>query len=250
MLRKTIVHVDELPPGMGQAVGQDRLQFARQVARQGIAHLDRRRQLRSTELEHPGQILTRVLAAAKEQGHPVTVACAATTPEVNRPVRWSASAPSPSARASASGPPRFPISSRILTVVSSLCSTSPWAACRINSAKAGATLAATARTMSHWVEAGRGISRCPCRPSRRLNGNPLPYFKSPIMLPAVASYFRLPVSSGRRGGKHLAAQVATQFLQLINRRRQRRLPGDSHHHTRSLFVDDAFTAGGTRVAGR
>ncbi len=86
LLRKTIVHVDELPPGMGQAVGQDRLQFARQVARQGIAHLDRRRQLRSTELEHPGQILTRVLAAAKEQGHPVTVA-RATTPEVNRPVR-------------------------------------------------------------------------------------------------------------------------------------------------------------------
>ena len=81
-------------------------------------------------------------------------------------------------------------------MVSSLCSTSPCAACRINSSNAGARLAATACTMSHWVEAGSGTSRSPCRPSRRLNGSPLPYFKSPIMLPAVASYFLSPASSG------------------------------------------------------
>ena len=30
----------------------------------------------------------------------------------------------------------------------------------------------------------------------RLNGSPLPYFKSPIMLPAVASYFVWPASAG------------------------------------------------------
>ncbi len=102
---------------------------------------------------------------------------------------------------------------------------------------------------SFWsVRIERGISRCPCRPSRRLNGSPLPYFKSPIMLPAVASYFRL-LSSSAPGGKHLAAQVATQFLQLVNLRRQRRLPGNPHQQARCLFVDRAVTAGGTRVAG-
>jgi hypothetical protein len=36
----------------------------------------------------------------------------------------------------------------------------------------------------------------PCRPSRRLNGSPLPYFNNPIMLPAVALYFLGPASSG------------------------------------------------------
>ncbi|HXL18050.1 MAG TPA: transposase, partial [Streptosporangiaceae bacterium] len=44
--------------------------------------------------------------------------------------------------------------------------------------------------LAHCVEAGRGISRYPCRPSRRLNGSPLPYFNSAIMLAAVKSYFR------------------------------------------------------------
>jgi hypothetical protein len=42
-LGKAIVDVHEPPPGMGQAICHDRLQFARQVARQCIAHLDRRR---------------------------------------------------------------------------------------------------------------------------------------------------------------------------------------------------------------
>ena len=69
------------------------------------------------------------------------------------------------------------------------------------------------------------------------------------MLPAVASYFRLARLGGRWGGKHLAAQVAAQLLQLVNRRRQRRLPGDPHQHARGLVVDGALTAGGTRVAG-
>ena len=48
--------------------------------------------------------------------------------------------------------------------------------------------------MSHCVEAGRGISRFRCRPSRRLNGRPLPYFKRAIMLAALASYFRVPAA--------------------------------------------------------
>jgi hypothetical protein len=42
-LGESIVDIDEPPPGMGQAMRQDRLQLARQVAREGIAHLDRRK---------------------------------------------------------------------------------------------------------------------------------------------------------------------------------------------------------------
>ena len=66
--------------------------------------------------------------------------------------------------------------------------------------------------MSHWVEAGSGTPRSPCRPSRRLNGIPLPYFSSPIMLPAVASYFRSPAPSGAIRGEDLAAQVTAELL--------------------------------------
>ena len=73
-LGKAIVDVDEPPPGMGQAMRQDRLQLARQVAREGIAHLDRRRQLLGAVLEDLGQVLARVPAAAEEQRDPVAVA--------------------------------------------------------------------------------------------------------------------------------------------------------------------------------
>ena len=73
-LGEAIVDVDEPPPGMGQAVRQDRLQLARQVARQGVAHLDRRRQLLGAVLEDLGQVLARVPAAAEEQRDPVAVA--------------------------------------------------------------------------------------------------------------------------------------------------------------------------------
>jgi hypothetical protein len=73
-LGETIGHVDELPPGVGQAVRQDRPERAREVARQGIAHLDRWRAFRGAVFEHPGQVLTRVATAAEEQGHAVTVA--------------------------------------------------------------------------------------------------------------------------------------------------------------------------------
>ena len=73
-LGEAVVDVDEPPPGMGQAVRQDRPQLARQVARQGVAHLDRRRQLLGAVLEDLGQVLARVPAAAEEQRDPVAVA--------------------------------------------------------------------------------------------------------------------------------------------------------------------------------
>jgi hypothetical protein len=60
---------------MGQAIGQDRLQLTRQVPRQGITHLDRRRHLGSAVLEHLGQVLARVPAAAEEQRSTCGICC-------------------------------------------------------------------------------------------------------------------------------------------------------------------------------
>jgi len=57
-------------------------------------------------------------------------------------------------------------------------------------------LSAVSATISHWVEAGSGISRFSCSPCRRWKGNPLPYFSSAIMLAAVASYFSVPTPAG------------------------------------------------------
>jgi hypothetical protein len=52
-------------------------------------------------------------------------------------------------------------------LVSSLCSTSPCAACRISSSRAGLLNAAASSTISHWVAAGSGIPRLACRFARR-----------------------------------------------------------------------------------
>lgn len=80
--------------------------------------------------------------------------------------------------------------------VSSLCTTSPSAAWRTNSLMTGSSFFAASFTMSHWVDAGSGISSIPCRPARRLNGRPLPYLSRPIMAAAFASYFSSPTPNG------------------------------------------------------
>ena len=56
--------------------------------------------------------------------------------------------------------------------MSSLCTTSPCAACRINSSKAGSIRSALAWTMSHWVEAGKGMPRFSCSPFQAMERHP------------------------------------------------------------------------------
>ena len=58
---------------MGQAVGHNRLQLARQIPRERVGHLNRRRQFRRTPEQHVLQVLPRVLASADEQGNFVPV---------------------------------------------------------------------------------------------------------------------------------------------------------------------------------
>ena len=64
---KSVRHIDELPPAVGQAVGEDRLQFLRDVPRKSIAHLDRRGQFRRTPHQHVLEVLPGMLASAEEQ---------------------------------------------------------------------------------------------------------------------------------------------------------------------------------------
>ena len=246
-LGKAIVDVDELPPGMGQAVRQDRLQLARQVARQRIAHLDRRRQLLGAVLEHLRQVLARVPAAAEEQRDPMAVAqCDHARGVQAGPLLGDARIFRRTEQRAL--PAACPISSRILTVVSSLCSTSPCAACRINSSNAGVEVR---RDGLHDVPLGRGRQRnlqVPLQAFEAVERQSAAVFQQPDHA-AGRGVVLLLASLVRRGCReHLAAQMATQFLQLVNRRRQRRLPGDPHQHARGLLVDGALTAGGTRVA--
>ncbi|MGH7105134.1 MAG: hypothetical protein ACREFT_01340 [Acetobacteraceae bacterium] len=51
-------------------------------------------------------------------------------------------------------------------------------------------------TRSHWVAAGSGMRIAAWSRSRRLNGSPVPYFSSPTMLVALASYFSVPTPGG------------------------------------------------------
>jgi hypothetical protein len=59
--------------------------------------------------------------------------------------------------------------------VSSLCTTVPSAACRINSSRAGLITCASSSTISHCVAAGNGIPNWLSSCSSRWNGVPAPY---------------------------------------------------------------------------
>jgi len=66
-LGKARRHLHELAPGMRNAVGDDRLELPGRVVREGVTHLDRRRQRGRPFGEHPGQILAGVLSAGEVQ---------------------------------------------------------------------------------------------------------------------------------------------------------------------------------------
>gem|GEM_PF-4078468 len=69
LVRERIVHVREVPSGMGKAVTQESLQLARNVAVQRVAHLHRRRQSLVPLQQHLPQVLSRMVGAREEQHH-------------------------------------------------------------------------------------------------------------------------------------------------------------------------------------
>ena len=104
-------------------------------------------------------------------------------------------------------------------LVSSLCTTSPCAACRISSAQDGPD---PRRQVVHDLPLRRGRQRnlqIACSRSSRWNGIPLPYFKSAIIAPVVGVVLLRADARGRIGREELAAQIAAQFFELVDRRR-------------------------------
>ena len=84
--REVVDDVDEAAARVGEAVGENRVEVARGVGGERVAHLDRRRERGRAVGQDVGEILPRVLAAVKNRAMwwPSRVA---TIPEVNTPVR-------------------------------------------------------------------------------------------------------------------------------------------------------------------
>ena len=158
------------------------------IAGQGIAHLDGPIQFGGPLLQYGGQVLPGVPMSREEQRDPVV-------PE-DRDDSGGEHALAVGAIRVRRFAPMGRAGDRTFIAVSSLWRTWPWAAWRISSSWAGSIDAAKRATISHCVAAGKGMPRLPWSRSRRLNGSPLPYLSSAIMLADSASYFSEPTSGG------------------------------------------------------
>src|SRR5437016_13597060 len=69
-LRKVLCHLHKTASAVRDTVPQDDLQGLGQVARQGIAHLDRRSQIGSSTGQHRDKISPGVRSAGEEQAYP------------------------------------------------------------------------------------------------------------------------------------------------------------------------------------
>ncbi len=232
---------------MGQAIGQDRLQFARQVARQGVAHLDRRRQFLGAVLEHVGQVLPGVLVTAEEQGHLVAIA-----------QRHHARREQPGALVG--------IVSFALGRGQDLRAALPHQLQDLDGGVIVVQHLPLGRLPDQFLEGrgqvlrdrtddvplGRGRQRnlqVPLQVFEAIEGEPAAIFEEADHAAGRGIILLTPYFFRCRSREHLAAQVATQLVQLIDVRRQRRLPDDPHHHAGSLVVDRALAAGGTGITG-
>ncbi len=102
------------------------------------------------------------------------------------------------------------------------------------------------------VPLGRGWQRnlqVPLQAFEAIEGKPAAIFEEADHAAGRGIILLTPCFSRCGSREHLAAQVATQLVQLIDVRRQRRLPDDPHHHAGPLVVDRAIAAGGTGIAG-
>ena len=113
-------------------------------------------------------------------------------------------------------------------LVSSLCTTSPLAACRISSARIGRVRVARSSTISHWVEAGSGICRSRLQPFEAVERHPAAVLQERDHR-AGGRIVLLGADARRRiGRKELAAQMAAEFFELVDRRGDRRLADEPH----------------------
>ncbi len=273
LLGKPFRHVDEFPSPVRKQL--PRIVFSpRQVPRQGIAHLDRRRKVRRTPDQHVLEVLARVLVSAEEQGDLLSSAdlrddargehafaawasglsVADCDPQAGirqgdvplpaaSPAISAESSTDPSSVESSTGSSTRSsvnacrsIIARILTVVSSLYNTSPWAAWRTSSSKTGSARSAWSATISHWVEAGKGMPRPSCSVSLRFKGIPVPYLSKAIMRCRRSRHFSSPAPGGKSGVETAPRKDCSGVFADNRPWRPRGLADQPHHHTRTLAV--------------
>jgi len=144
LIGKVPRYFHELSSSMGEAVRQQNLNprsQLRNIARERVAHLNGRARVLGTLLQYIGDVLAGMLASGEVQcnlpalagGHDATGEHAVRSSDGSR------------------------INRNTRMLVSSLCTTSPCAACRINSSRAGLSNSAASSTTSHCVAAGNGI---------------------------------------------------------------------------------------------
>src|SRR6266851_677960 len=134
----------ELSSPMGEAVRQQNLHprsQLRNVARERVTHLNGRARVLGPLLQHVGDVLASMLASGEVQRNLPALA-GGHDAAGDTPVRSS---------------DRSRASRNTRMLASSLCTTSPCAACRINSSRAGLINSAAPSTTSHCVAAGKGI---------------------------------------------------------------------------------------------
>jgi len=104
---------------------------------------------------------------------------------------------------------------------------------------------------THDVPLGRGRQRnlqVPLQAIQAVEGESAAVFQQPDHAAGCGIVFLLASLERRRRCEHFTAEMATQFLQFVDRRSQRRLPDDPHEHAGHLLVNRSLTARGTRVA--
>ena len=230
----------KLTPSVSEAMSKDGLKLGAGVARERIAHLDRRVQILGALAEHIGQVLTGVLPAGKVQGNRVLL-------HLGQDVRREG----PLAFGShfgcggTAGPPQVqdPHGSIII----------------VNQGRIGG-LGEERITDRHRLLEKR-LHHLPLGRLRHRNAEALLKLGQPVVRhPAAVTQQRdrrscarsillLTGLCGRRGGEHLPAGVATQTLQLVSGCRDRRRAFDAQDDRRGgLRPQSAFGAARTLIS--
>ena len=227
---KPVLYLHEPAPGMGQAVGQDRVQLpglTHGVGGEGIAHLDGSRQSLRPVLQNGFQILPGVVVAGDEQGDPVV----------------------PGAREDGAGVDRLASLPRNRSLLQD-----PHDSVVVEQHLALGGLARELR-MGRGEEPGRLEQNLPLRRDRQrdphpglepldaVHGKAGPVTQQTQEGGHAAVVLLLAHTRGCRGGEHLAAEVAPPPLELVDGGHERRHARDPQQGGRLLLgVDLAIGA--------
>ena len=239
---KGVDHVDEAATRVGDAAGEERVEVARGVGGECVAHLDRGREVGRAVGQDVGEIFARVLAAGEEQGDAVAVAGGDDSggehagPRVGRLVGGG--------RAPLLGGEREDLHRGVVVVDDLALGRLPQQLVPGGHERR--------QGVAHELPLRGGRQRNPHRPLQGLDT--MKRQTTAVLEQADHRRGRRVVlcvahAGGRRGGEDLAAQVAPPAVARVDGGAQRGHPGDPHQH-RGLRqrIDLALGAPGAAVA--